>query len=37
MNPSHDKESWLDVWFPVPLIAFGILFISCLLLYSPTR
>jgi hypothetical protein len=32
---SSSKSSWLDRWWPLLLILFGLIFISTLAFYSP--
>jgi hypothetical protein len=32
---SHERGSWLDRWWPLLLISFGLLFIGTLALFHP--
>lgn len=35
MSSSHKTESWLDRWFPLLVIAFGLLFLTLLVSFKP--
>jgi hypothetical protein len=35
MSSSSEKENWLDRWFPLLVILFGILFVSILVSFKP--
>jgi hypothetical protein len=32
---SHDSEPWIDRWWPLFLIAFGLLFVTLLTTFRP--
>jgi hypothetical protein len=34
MSEAH-KEAWLDTWWPALVIAFGLIFVSCLVFFKP--
>jgi hypothetical protein len=34
MSETH-KEPWLDTWWPALVIAFGLIFVSCLVFFKP--
>jgi hypothetical protein len=36
MSSSSASESWLDRWWPLLLILFGIIFVTVLTHFSPT-
>ena len=36
MSSSTESESWLDRWWPLLLISFGLLFVLVLVTFSPT-
>jgi hypothetical protein len=36
MSSSNESLSWLDRWWPLLLILFGVLFVSVLTTFSPT-
>jgi hypothetical protein len=33
---SHHSEPWIDTWWPVLVIAFGIIFVTFLVSFKPT-
>jgi len=33
---SHHSEPWIDTWWPVLVIAFGIVFVTFLVSFKPT-
>ena len=33
---SHESESWIDRWWTVLVIAFGIIFVTFLVSFKPT-
>ena len=35
MSVSHKSESWVDRWFPLLVIAFGLLFLALLVGFKP--
>ena len=35
MAGSHNTTHWLDHWWPLLLILFGIVFVSCLVTFHP--
>jgi hypothetical protein len=35
MSSSSKSESWLDRWFPLLVILFGLLFLAFLVTFSP--
>jgi hypothetical protein len=35
MSASHGSESWLDRWFPLLVIIFGVLFVTLLVSFKP--
>ena len=35
MESSHEPSWWLDRWFPLLVILFGILFVSILVSFKP--
>jgi hypothetical protein len=37
MNSSSEKVSWLDQWWPLLLILFGLAFVWMLVGFSPTN
>jgi hypothetical protein len=37
MSSSSVTESWLDRWWPLLLISFGLLFVTLLTTFSPTN
>ena len=37
MSSSHKSGSWLDRWWPLLLILFGMTFIATLALFSPVQ
>ena len=36
MSGSNGSESWLDRWWPLLLITFGLIFVSVLVSFHPT-
>jgi hypothetical protein len=36
MSSSHNRASWIDRWFPLLLILFGLTFILTLALFAPS-
>jgi len=36
MSESHEQEFWLDRWWPLLVILFGVLFVSILVSFKPT-
>lgn len=36
MSATHHKEFWLDTWWPLLVILFGVLFVSILVSFHPT-
>ncbi|RZU42163.1 hypothetical protein BDD14_3710 [Edaphobacter modestus] len=36
MSSLNETEFWLDRWWPLLVILFGLLFVSCLVSFSPT-
>ena len=35
MSESHEKEAWIDTYWPVLVITFGLIFVSCLVFFKP--
>jgi hypothetical protein len=35
MNVPHEQEPWVDRWFPLLVILFGLIFISVLVSFKP--
>ena len=35
MSASHEQEFWLDRWWPLLVILFGVLFVSILVSFKP--
>lgn len=35
MSVSHESESWVDRWFPLLVIVFGLLFLTLLVSFKP--
>ena len=35
MSASHDSRHWLDTWWPLFLILFGVTFVSFLISFHP--
>jgi len=35
MSESHEQGAWLDTWWPALVIAFGLIFVSCLVFFKP--
>jgi hypothetical protein len=35
MSSSHEKESWLERWWPLLVIGYGVIFISVIASYAP--
>ncbi len=35
MSASHESKSWIDTWWPLLVILFGVLFISTLVFFHP--
>lgn len=35
MSESNHNEFWLDTWWPLLVIAFGVLFVSVLVSFNP--
>jgi hypothetical protein len=33
---SHQSEPWIDTWWPVLVITFGIIFVAFLVSFKPT-
>lgn len=36
MSSHHETEPWIDRWFPLLVIIFGLIFVSCLTQFNPT-
>lgn len=36
MSASSKRESWVDRWWPLLLILFGLVFVSALVTFHPT-
>ena len=36
MSWLRGRESWVDRWWPLLLILFGVIFVSCLVTFKPT-
>lgn len=34
---SHNQHSWIDQWWPLLLILFGLIFIAALVFFHPTH
>jgi len=37
MSASHEKEFWLDRWWPLFVILFGAIFVSILVGFKPVQ
>ncbi len=37
MSSSHGSESWLDRWFPLLVICFGLTFLTVLVSFAPIQ
>ena len=35
MSDLHVRERWIDTWWPALVIAFGLVFVSCLVFFKP--
>jgi hypothetical protein len=35
MNASHNLTRWIDTWWPLLLILFGTIFVTCLVSFRP--
>lgn len=35
MSSSHESQSWIDRWWPLLLILFGLTFVSVLVFFKP--
>lgn len=33
---SHESEPWIDTWWPVLVITFGVIFVTILVSFNPT-
>jgi hypothetical protein len=36
MSSSHDKPSWLEAWWPLFVILYGVIFVSFIVFFHPT-
>lgn len=36
MSLASERESWVDRWWPLLLILFGVIFVTCLVSFNPT-
>jgi steroid 5-alpha reductase family enzyme len=36
MSLASERESWVDRWWPLLLILFGVFFVACLVSFKPT-
>jgi len=36
MSSSSESQSWLDTWWPLLVILYGVLFVTVLVTFSPT-
>jgi hypothetical protein len=37
MSSSSESESWMDRWWPLLVILYGVFFITVLVTFSPTQ
>ncbi len=37
MSSSHEKPFWLDTWWPLFVILFGVIFVLFIVLFHPTQ
>jgi len=37
MSSSHEKEFWLEQWWPLFVIGFGTIFVSILVSFKPVQ
>ena len=37
MSELHSKEPWLETYWPVLVITFGLIFVSCLVFFKPVN
>jgi steroid 5-alpha reductase family enzyme len=35
MSLASERESWVDRWWPLLLILFGVIFVACLVSFNP--
>jgi steroid 5-alpha reductase family enzyme len=36
MSSSSESQSWVDTWWPLLVILYGVLFVTVLVTFSPT-
>ncbi len=36
MSLASERGSWVDRWWPLLLILFGVIFVTCLVSFNPT-
>jgi hypothetical protein len=37
MSETTESEAWLDTWWPLLVIIFGVIFVSCLVFFHPVN
>lgn len=35
MSASHNSSHWMDTWWPLFVILYGIIFVGCLVSFNP--
>ena len=35
MSASHNPSHWMDTWWPLFVILYGIIFVACLVCFNP--